>query len=132
MDPLLDDDQVSYQRSLRKFFDTWWTDDQVRADMDAAEPDRDTWRRLAAELGVAGLNIPEEHGGSGAARAEALLVAEEMGRALYAGPYLSTVVLAANAIVLSQDDSIAERVLPGIVSGEHTAALALIEGGRDR
>jgi alkylation response protein AidB-like acyl-CoA dehydrogenase len=132
METLLDDDQVSYQRSLRKFFGTQWTDDQVRADMVAEAPDRTTWRRLAAELGVAGLNIPEEHGGSGGAPVEALLVAEEMGRVLYGGPYLSTVVLAANAIVLSGDAAIAARILPGIASGEETAALALIENGRDR
>lgn len=132
MDPLLDDDQLSYQRSLRKFFDTQWTDDHVRADLVADGPDRETWRRLAAELGVAGLDIPAEYGGSGGAPAEALLVAEEMGRALYGGPYLSTVVLAANAIILSGDDVIASRLLPGIASGDHTAALALIETGRDR
>ncbi|NYD57154.1 alkylation response protein AidB-like acyl-CoA dehydrogenase [Nocardioides marinisabuli] len=132
METLLDDDQVSYQRSLRKFFSTQWTDDQVRADMVAEAPDRTTWQRLSAELGVAGLNIPEEHGGSGGAPAEALLVAEEMGRALYGGPYLSTVVLAANAIVLSGDAAIAGQTLPGIAAGEETAALALIENGRDR
>jgi len=132
MDPLLDDDQVAYQRGLRKFFDTRWTDDQVRADLEADRPDRDTWRRLASELGVAGLNVPEEYGGSGGAPAEALLVAEEMGRALYGGPYLSTVVLATNAIVLSGDEQAAARLLPDLVSGDKTAALALIENGRDR
>jgi len=132
MDPLLDDDQLAYQRSLRRFFDTRWTDDQVRADLEADGPDRDVWRRLASELGVAGLNVPEEYGGSGGAPAEALLVAEEMGRALYGGPYLSTVVLAANAIVLSGDEQAAARLLPDIVSGEKTAALALVDHGRDR
>lgn len=132
MDPLLDDDQLSYQRSVRKFLETNWGDDQVRAGLGATAPDRETWRRLAAELGVAGLNIPEEYGGSGGAPAEALLVAEELGRALYGGPHLSTVVLAANALVLSGDRDIAEEVLPGIASGERTAALATIDLGRDR
>lgn len=132
MDPWLDDDQLAYQRSLRKFFESRWTDEQVRLDMDTAAADRSTWRRLAAELGAAGLNIPEEHGGSGSAPFESLLVAEEIGRALYGGPYLSTVVLAANAIVLSGDQTIAAEILPGIATGEHTAALATIGHGRDR
>ena len=132
MDPLLDADQVAYQQSLRKFFDTWWTDDQVRSDMAADGPDRDTWRRLASELGVAGLDVPEEYGGSGGAPAEALLVAEEMGRALYGGPYLSTVVLAANALVLSGDGDVCAEVLPAVVAGERTATLALLDDGRDR
>lgn len=133
MDPLLDEDQQSYQRSLRKFFDTQWTDDRLRAAMEGpSDGEREIWRRLAAELGVAGLNIPEQHGGSGAAPAEALLVSEEMGRALYGGPYLSTVVLAANAIMLSGDADAAADLLPGIASGETTVALGLIESGRDR
>lgn len=132
MDPLLDEDQLSYQRSLRKFLDATWGDDEVRADLDAPGPDRATWRRLAAELGVAGLNIPERHGGSGGAPAEALLVAEELGRALYGGPYLSTVVLAAGAIVLSEDQEVAAEMLPGIASGERTAAVAMYDAGRDR
>ncbi len=132
MEPLLDDDQISYQRSLRRSLETWWTDDRLRADMDAEAPDREVWRRLASELGVAGLDLPEQHGGSGGAPAEALLVAEEMGRVLYGGPYLSTVVMAAQAIVLSGDDAVAADVLPGIAAGETTAALATIGGGRDR
>jgi alkylation response protein AidB-like acyl-CoA dehydrogenase len=132
MDPLLDEDKLSYQRSLRKFLDVTWGDDEVRADLGAPAPDRDTWRRLAAELGVAGLNIPERHGGSGGAPAEALLVAEELGRALYGGPYLSTVVLAAGAIVHSGDQEVEAEVLPGIASGERTAALATLDLGRDR
>lgn len=133
MDPLLDEDQLSYQRSLRKFFETQWTDDRLRAAMEGPSDDeRAVWNRLAAELGVAGLNIPELHGGSGGAPAEALLVSEEMGRALYGGPYLSTVVLAANAILLSGDDVVAAELLPGIAAGETTVALALIESGRDR
>lgn len=133
MDPLLDEDQQSYQRSLRKFLDTQWTDERLRAAMEGPSDDeRSLWSRLAAELGVAGLNIPEQHGGSGSAPAEALLVAEEMGRVLYGGPYLSTVVLAANAIVLSGDDAVGAQLLPGIAAGEITAALALIESGRDR
>src|SRR5690349_14364980 len=121
MDPLLDDDQKSYQHSLRKFFESQWTEGHLRSDMDSAAPNRDVWRRLAAELGAAGLNIPEEYGGSGDASFESLLVAEEIGRALYSGPYLGTVVLAANAIVLSGDGSIAAELLPGIAAGESTA-----------
>jgi alkylation response protein AidB-like acyl-CoA dehydrogenase len=132
MDPLLDDDQKSYQHSLRKFFESQWAEEHVRSDMDSAAPDRDVWRRLAAELGAAGLNIPEEYGGSGDASCESLLVAEEIGRALYGGPYLGTVVLAANAIVLSGDSAIAAELLPGIAAGESTATLAIIEHGRDR
>lgn len=133
MDPLLDDGQQSFQRSLRKFLETHWTDEQVRASMEGPNAaDGTTWSRLAGELGVASLNIPEEFGGVGAAPVEGLLVAEELGRVLYGGPYLSTVVMAANAIVLSGDDALSAELLPSIAEGAVTATLALAESGRDR
>ncbi len=133
MDPLLDEDQQSYQRSVRKLLQTQWTDERLRGSLDGpGDEERALWTRLAGELGVAGLNVPEQHGGAGSAPVEALLVAEEMGRVLYGGPYLGTVVLAANAIVLSGDEAVAEQLLPGIAAGETTATVALIESGRDR
>ena len=50
------------------------------------------WADLAA-MGLLGLVIPEEFGGSGAGAAELAVVSEQMGRALMVGPYLSTAVL---------------------------------------
>src|SRR5215468_8747343 len=48
------------------------------------------WRELA-ELGWLGLHVPEEHGGSGFGLPELVIVAEEMGRAVAPGPFVSTV-----------------------------------------
>ena len=41
----------------------------------------EVWRTLAAELGVAGLLVPESFGGAGASAREAAVVMEEIGRA---------------------------------------------------
>ena len=59
-----------------------------------AEP---TWAELA-ELGWLGVSIPEEHGGAGLGFLEEAVLFEELGRALYAGPYFSTVGLALPAL----------------------------------
>ena len=51
-----------------------------------------TWSELA-ELGWTGVSIPEEHGGAGLTFLEEAVLFEELGRALYRGPYLSTIAL---------------------------------------
>src|SRR6266436_2484081 len=55
------------------------------------------WRTLAAEVGCAGLLIPETHGGAGASYREAAVVAEEAGRAVAPVPYLGSAVVATAA-----------------------------------
>lgn len=86
------------------------------------------WKAFADQIGILGLTIPESLGGSGLERAELAIVAEEMGRVLAGGPYLSTVVLAAEAITASGDIDAAAQYLPRIAAGDLTAALAVVEG----
>jgi alkylation response protein AidB-like acyl-CoA dehydrogenase len=85
------------------------------------------WAGMCEQLGLAGLALPEEHGGSGFGRVEAAIVGEEMGRVLLGGPYLPTVVLAAEAIARSGDEPAMAEHLPAIAAGERLAALAIAE-----
>jgi alkylation response protein AidB-like acyl-CoA dehydrogenase len=86
---------------------------------------------MGEQIGLQGLAIPEEFGGSGYTFLETGVVLEEMGRALFCAPYFSSVVLAANTLLLSDDAAAKEKYLPGIASGETIATLALTEeGGR--
>src|SRR5215472_17192357 len=96
----------------------------------AAEPEAEgeLWR-LLGEIGVAGLAVPERYGGAGAGAVEVHVVAEELGRALAPSPMLGSAVLAAQAILSSDDTEACERLLPGIYSGAVVAALAWT--GRD-
>jgi len=55
-------------------------------------------------------------------------VLEEMGRALLPSPFLSTVVMAAGALVRSGDQAAQAAHLPGIAAGKTTAAFAVAEG----
>jgi alkylation response protein AidB-like acyl-CoA dehydrogenase len=82
--------------------------------------DAGLWRSVAAELGCAGLLIPESHGGAGASYREAGVVAEETGRAAAPIPYLGSAVVATAALLASGDE-----VLTRLASGEVTAALAV-------
>jgi alkylation response protein AidB-like acyl-CoA dehydrogenase len=78
-------------------------------------------------MGLQGLIVPEEFGGSGFSYVELIVVLEEMGRALLCAPYFSTVALAANALIHSGDDAAKAAHLPGIASGETIATLAFTE-----
>ena len=68
----------------------------LRDTRDATGFSRDLWAAFA-EMGLSGLIVPEEFGGSGLGCVEAGVVMEEIGRTLMPSPFLSTAVLAAAA-----------------------------------
>ncbi|GAA4843452.1 acyl-CoA dehydrogenase family protein [Saccharopolyspora rosea] len=86
--------------------------------------DRAVWEQLAGQVGAHGLAIPEHCGGHGFSLLETLIVVEELGRLLVPGPFLGSVVLAAEALLASGDEDACARLLPGIASGERIACLA--------
>ena len=82
----------------------------------AADPrghDPVVWRRMAGELGLQGLAVPEEYGGSGFGYVDLGIVFEEAGRALLGGPYFATVALAAEALLRCDDEQAATRPAAG-------------------
>lgn len=88
------------------------------------DDDRKLWSRLAGEIGVPGLAIPEQDGGSGFSFTELAVALEEAGRALAGGPLLSTAVLAGYTLLLAGDPEACRRYLPGIAAGTLTATVA--------
>jgi len=90
--------------------------------------DHALWMQFA-ELGVAGLGIPEQFGGSGGGVPELIVIAEEMGRVLVPSPWFSTNVLAAHAVLAAEDSAAASELLPDLCNGRITATVALAEQG---
>jgi alkylation response protein AidB-like acyl-CoA dehydrogenase len=94
----------------------------VLARTETSEPyDSALWQTLAAEVGCAGLLIPESHGGAGASYREAAVVAEEAGRAVAPVPYLGSAVVA-TAAALAVGDA---ELLSGLAGATVTSALAV-------
>jgi alkylation response protein AidB-like acyl-CoA dehydrogenase len=123
------DEQLELRKVVRAFLDRHSDETEVRRLMATEDGfDRALWRRMASELGLQGLSIPEEYGGSGFGYIEAGLVFEEAGRALLCAPYFATVALAAEALLRSGDTAACKELLPGIAAGQTVATLAL---GRD-
>ncbi|MEU6185825.1 acyl-CoA dehydrogenase family protein [Nocardia sp. NPDC047038] len=122
------DEQLELRTVVRKFLTSRSSEAQVRAQMETAEGfDRQVWRELAEQIGVQALAIPEEYGGAGFGFGELAVVLEEAGRSLLCAPLFSTVVLAANTLLLSGDKEACSRYLPGIAAGETIATVAVIE-----
>ncbi len=121
-------EQEELRASVRRFLADRVPITAVRALMDAADGgDPAVWEMAGQQLGLQGIAIPEEYGGSGFTFAEQAIVLEELGAALYGGPYLASAVLATNALLASGDEAAKKTYLPGIASGELIATLAFTE-----
>jgi hypothetical protein len=81
------------------------------------------WVELA-NLGLLGLHVPEELGGSGFGLPETLVVAEQMGRYLAPGPFVPTVITSA-VLAAAGPDELQKRLLPGLADGSVIGAAAL-------
>jgi alkylation response protein AidB-like acyl-CoA dehydrogenase len=101
------------------------SEDDVRRTMETETGyDSDLWRRLA-EMGVVGLTIDEEFGGSGAGPMELEAVMEAAGAALLCSPLLASGVIAAEFLRALGDEEAMTRLLPGIAAGTTIATVAL-------
>lgn len=84
------------------------------------------WRVLGAELGLAGLLVPEKLGGQGASAREAAVVLEELGGAVAPVPFLGSAVLATTALLgCDTGDEAVAALLGRLAAGTATAALAV-------
>jgi alkylation response protein AidB-like acyl-CoA dehydrogenase len=99
---------------------------KVRDSGNADGFDRDAWREMA-EMGWAGIIIPEEYGGSGMGYLTLGLVLEETGRTLTASPLVSTALAATSALIVGGSDAQKQAWLPKIAEGKAIAALAVDE-----
>jgi alkylation response protein AidB-like acyl-CoA dehydrogenase len=121
-------EQQELRESVRRFLADRVPLQRVRELMDSADgTDEKIWNYAAGQLGLPAMAIPEEYGGAGFTFAEQAIVLEELGAALYPGPYLASAVLAATALLASSDDDAKRDLLPGISGGETVATLAFTE-----
>ncbi|MGW4541062.1 acyl-CoA dehydrogenase family protein [Streptomyces chartreusis] len=80
------------------------------------------WKALADGMGLAGLLVPEDRGGQGATHREAAVVLEELGRAVAPVPYLTSAVVATEALLACDAEG---GLLAELASGRRIGALAV-------
>jgi alkylation response protein AidB-like acyl-CoA dehydrogenase len=121
-------EQEELRASVRRFLGDRAPISAVRELMETTDGlDAEVWKQAGEQLGLQGIAIPEEYGGAGFSFTEQAIVLEELGAALYGGPYLASAVLAATALLASPDEDARKAYLPAIASGEVIATLAFTE-----
>jgi alkylation response protein AidB-like acyl-CoA dehydrogenase len=84
----------------------------------------DLWSKMA-ELGWLSVLVPESAGGLGLGLVDLVVLQEELGRAPFPGPFLSSAVAATLACVRLGEDSL----LPDLASGDRRGTVAVEEPG---
>ena len=128
MNFLFTDEQLELRATVRDFLAGKSSEQAVRRLMaDPGGYDPAVWRQMSDQLGLQGLAVPEEYDGAGFGYLELGIVFEEMGRALLCAPYLSSVALAAEALLRCDDEAARKDLLPGLATGKTIGTLALLE-----
>jgi alkylation response protein AidB-like acyl-CoA dehydrogenase len=126
MDFGLSEDQLLLKQTIRRYLDEQCPTSRVRQIMeDAKAHDPDLWKGLVG-LGIAGLYVPADQGGSGLELLDLALAAEELGYACTPGPFLAT-ALAGIALKEGGSDAQRARWLPRLADGTALGTFALGE-----
>ncbi len=86
----------------------------------------DLWKQIG-ELGLCGVLIPEELGGSGQSLLEAAIVAEEFGRGLAPSPWFVSSALGGTALLAAGSEAQRAEWLPRIAAGQTIFTPAWLE-----
>lgn len=129
---VLTDEQTMIRDSAEGFFAEKAPVSELRRLRDANDPvgfSRELWKAMA-EMGFAGLLVPEAHGGVGLGYVAAGVVQEAIGKNLSPTPMLSTAILGATALNAAGTEEQKAALLPKLASGDLLMALASEEKSR--
>ena len=128
-DTKLNDDIDALRDSVKRFCDDELAPRAAQIDIDNHFP-MDMWKKFG-DLGLLGISIPEEFGGSGMGYLAHTVAMEEISRASGAVglAYGAHSNLCVNNLYLNGNGLQRKRYLPKLCSGEHVGALAMSEPG---
>lgn len=115
-------DQDQLRDAVRKWVDKGYGLERRRAIAAGGGFSAEAYRELA-DLGLCGLNIPEQHGGLGMGPIEAMVVMEELGRGIVLEP-LAQALIAGAVLCQHAPAALAQRWAPLIAGGEKIVSLA--------
>jgi alkylation response protein AidB-like acyl-CoA dehydrogenase len=124
----LNDEQQAIKSTAHDFLASRFKSERIREIASSDDGfDEAGWKEMA-ELGWAGLALPEEWGGQGLGIVELAVLFEEMGYALAPSPLLSNTV-AGLVLAAGGSDDQRERYLRPLADGELRGTPALIDAG---
>lgn len=119
----LNPEQEEIRGVARSFLQARFPSERVRELMATDDGfEQSSWDEIA-ELGWTAIALPEDRGGAGYTLVERCLLLEEMGRVLFPDPYLSSAVLAADAVSIAADATLGAEAMAGIADGSVRATL---------
>ncbi|MFG2561037.1 acyl-CoA dehydrogenase family protein [Streptomyces sp. NPDC048496] len=126
-DLLYSEAEDDLRASVRSLLADWADAPTVIARIESDTPyDPRLWKVLGADIGAAGLLVPEKLGGQGASHREAAVVLEELGRSVAPAPYLTSAVVATETLLaLGTEDGPVGELLGELAAGRKVAALAV-------
>jgi alkylation response protein AidB-like acyl-CoA dehydrogenase len=122
-------EQEELRSSVRSFLDKECPLELVRAVVETGAPPEDLWASMVA-LDWPALAVPEDNGGLGLSFVETAVVAEELGRVIAPGPWLSTVTQFAPMVREVGTPEQRQRFLSLVASGAVTGTVALADHPR--
>jgi acyl-CoA dehydrogenase len=128
---LLNDEQKMLSKTAHEFIQERASAGRLRTFRDTKDEigfSRELWNEMA-ELGWLGLQIPEEYDGLGLGFFDLCVLLEESGRELMPEPFVSTLLLGAQALLLGGTVAQKKELLPGIAAGEKLVSVAYEESG---
>lgn len=127
MDFALNDDHLALRDAVQRFCEGEYPAEH-RGNPETPPQTAQRWAAMA-ELGLLGLPFPAHLGGSEQGPVEVMLVAQELGRSLGGGAFVSSTVMAGQLLIRLGSAEQQQRWLPALANGSLQAALALYEDG---
>ncbi len=127
MDFGLSDEQRLLQETVRRLLEDAYPTTRAREVSHSAVGHDANLHAQLCELGVFGTLVPEAHGGNDLSFLDAMLVAEELGRAAAPATFVATGVVAAIGIRDGGSEPLAKELLPEIAAGRTRFGVALAE-----
>jgi alkylation response protein AidB-like acyl-CoA dehydrogenase len=122
MDFRFTEDQLTFRDAVRDFLDGECSPARIRSLMDTDDAGARQFRASLASLGLTGLVLAEDVGGLGLSELDAVLPAEEIGRAAVPGALFDSFAVAA-PLLAKASPALAAEWLPKIAAGEATIAI---------
>jgi len=128
---LLNDEQKMLSKTAHEFIRERAPAARIRTFRDSKDElgfSRELWHEMA-ELGWLGLQIPEEYDGLGLGFFDLCVLLEQSGRELMPEPFVSTLLLGTQALLLGGTESQKRNLLPGVAAGDTILAFGYEEAG---
>ena len=124
----LSDEHIALADAVAGFAEDTVTSELIRRDIDRGTEEKFPlfWPALT-ELDLLGLHVPEDRGGAGGGLLTLAVALEALGRSAAPGPFVPTVL--ASALLVADAGKAADELVPRLIDGTTTAAVALESSG---